>query len=104
VLRLPINGRDVTVEYPPDHDARAVMEAVRAMGPSAVPQAQPGSRGGLRSRCRLEGDASDPLAGRFELTCNQWRVTFVRLCPAGVCRYNVIDRIYLRPEPPPRRP
>lgn len=103
VLKLSINGRAVTVEYPAAHDAEAVMAAVRAMGPSAVPQAQPGVPGGLRAHCRLEGDASDPVAGRFELTCNQWRVTFVRLCPEGACRYATIDRMYLRAEPPPLR-
>jgi hypothetical protein len=101
-LRLSINGRDVTVHYSPDHDAAAVLAAVRAMGPSVVPQARPGVRGGMRARCRLEGDASDPVAARLELTCDQWRVTFVRLCPAGECRYAAIDRIYLR-EPPPRQ-
>jgi hypothetical protein len=103
MLRLPINGRDVMVEYPPGHDPAAVLEAVRAMGPSAVPRAQPGVRGGMRARCRLDGDASDPVAARLELTCDQWRVTFVRLCPAGICRYAAIDRIYIRPEPPPWR-
>jgi hypothetical protein len=101
---LTINGRAVTI-VASTADAATTRAMIDAVGRNAVPPAQTGKRGGLSAACALAGDASDPLVARMELRCNGWRVEFVRLCPNGQCRYDLISRQFL-PERPiaPERP
>ena len=80
-------------------DAAITREILQAVGRNAVPPAKPGNRDGQRAECALSGDASDPLVARMELRCNGWRVEFVRLCPNGQCRYDLISRQFLPDRP-----
>ena len=93
-ISLSINGRQVTVVATAlnESELRDIMQHV---GVSAVPPAQPRQRGGLRARCTVEGDTTDPVVARLELHCEGWHVVFVRLCPQRPCRYGLVSRQYL---------
>lgn len=99
---LTINGRIVTI-VSSTVDAATSRAMIQGIGRSAVPLAQPGKRNGRRAACALHGDASDPLVARMELNCDGWHVVFVRLCPKGQCRYDLVSRQYLPERPDPSK-
>ena len=96
---LPINGRDVTVDFPAELNSLSAWQMVQAIAPMTVPEALPAAGGRRangrrddRERCSLTGDNSDSQVARMTLRCQLWTVEFVKLCDATGCRFEPAAR------------
>jgi hypothetical protein len=91
---LPVNGRDVTVEFPVELNSLSAWQMVRAIAPMTVPEAvgEGAGRRDAREHCALAGDNSDARIARMTLRCRLWTVEFVKLCSATDCRFEPAAR------------
>ncbi len=99
VFTLPVNGRDVTVDFPAELNSLSAWQMLQAIAPMTVPEALPGAAGrrgdgrrDARERCSLAGDNSDARVARMTLRCQLWTVEFVKLCGETGCRFEPAGR------------